>query len=51
MLGLPLSAVLGALTELEILGIARACPGQRYALPLASDPTAPREVDEAEARG
>lgn len=32
-LGLPLRAVLGALTELELLGLARACPGQRYALP------------------
>ncbi|HEU4463835.1 MAG TPA: DNA-processing protein DprA [Gemmatimonadota bacterium] len=32
-LGLPLRAVLGALTELELLGLARVCPGQRYALP------------------
>jgi DNA processing protein len=32
-LGLPLGAVLATLTELELLGLARACPGQRYALP------------------
>ncbi|MFN2432701.1 MAG: DNA-processing protein DprA [Gemmatimonadota bacterium] len=50
-LGLPLGAVLGALTELEIQGLARACPGQRYALPLAPDSEAPRKVDEAQARG
>jgi DNA processing protein len=36
-LGLPLRAVLGALTELELLGLARACPGQRYALPPPPD--------------
>lgn len=34
MLGLPLGEVLGALTELELVGLARACPGQRYARPL-----------------
>ncbi|HYO46572.1 MAG TPA: hypothetical protein VEY33_07785, partial [Gemmatimonadota bacterium] len=33
-LGLPLGAVLGALTELELIGLARPCPGQRYARPL-----------------
>jgi DNA processing protein len=32
-LGLPLGAVLATLTELELLGLVRACPGQRYALP------------------
>jgi DNA processing protein len=32
-LGLPLRAVLGALTELELLGLARAAPGPRYSLP------------------
>jgi DNA processing protein len=32
-LGLPLRAVLGALTELELMGLARVCPGQRFALP------------------
>jgi DNA processing protein len=48
-LGLPLRAVLGALTELELLGLARACPGQRYALP--PPPVKPRRsMDEAETR-
>ena len=32
-LGLPLGVVLATLTELELLGLARAFPGQRYALP------------------
>ncbi len=32
-LGEPLGLVLATLTELELLGLARACPGQRYALP------------------
>jgi DNA processing protein len=32
-LGSPLGTVLGALTELELLGLVRAWPGQRYALP------------------
>lgn len=32
-LGAPLGSILSALTELELLGLARACPGQRYALP------------------
>ena len=32
-LGLPLGVVLAILTELELLGLARACPGQRFALP------------------
>lgn len=32
-LGLPVRSVLGALTELELVGLARVCPGQRYALP------------------
>jgi DNA processing protein len=50
-LDLPLQAVLGALTELEIQGLARACAGQRYALPLEPEPKASRKVDEAGARG
>lgn len=32
-IGLPLGVVLATLTELELMGLARACPGQRYALP------------------
>lgn len=32
-LGLPLGAVLATLTELELLGLAKACPGQRFSLP------------------
>lgn len=35
-LDLPLGVVLGALTELELVGLARPCPGQRYARPLES---------------
>lgn len=35
-LGVPLGRVLAALTELELLGLARACPGQRYARPIPS---------------
>jgi DNA processing protein len=50
-LDLPLQAVLGALTELEIQGLARACAGQLYALPLEPEPKASRKVDEAGARG
>jgi DNA processing protein len=38
-LGLPLGVVLAALTELELLGLARTCPGQRYALPRRPDET------------
>jgi DNA processing protein len=49
-LGLPLGVVLGALTELEIQGLARACPGQRFALPIAPEPK-PRKVDGAGTRG
>ena len=41
-LGLPLGVVLGTLTELELLGLARACPGQRYALPPPPDGKMPR---------
>jgi DNA processing protein len=37
-LGLPLGVVLGTLTELELLGLARACPGQRYVLPPPEHP-------------
>lgn len=33
-LGLPLGPVLAALTELELVGLARACPGQRYTRPV-----------------
>lgn len=33
-LGLPLGSVLGALTELELVGLARARPGQSYSLPV-----------------
>ncbi len=43
-LGLPLRAVLGTLTELELLGLARACPGQRYALPPRAEPRAPMDA-------
>ncbi|HEY7472052.1 MAG TPA: DNA-processing protein DprA [Gemmatimonadota bacterium] len=32
-LGLPVGAVLGALTELELVGLARVRPGQRFSLP------------------
>jgi DNA processing protein len=51
LLNLPLHAVLGALTELEIQGLARACAGQRYALPLEPKTKTSRKVDEAGARG
>jgi DNA processing protein len=33
-LGVPLGSVLGALTELELVGLARARPGQRFSLPV-----------------
>jgi DNA processing protein len=50
-LGLPLGVVLAALTELEIQGLACACAGQRYALPIAPERKSPRKVDEAGTRG
>jgi DNA processing protein len=50
-LGLPLGVVLGALTELEILGLARACAGQRFATPITPERKPPRKVDEAGTRG
>ena len=40
-LGLPLGVVLATLTELELLGLARAWPGQRFALP----PPPPEKTD------
>ncbi|HET6362503.1 MAG TPA: DNA-processing protein DprA [Gemmatimonadota bacterium] len=45
-LGLPLGVVLATLTELELLGLAVACPGQHYALPPPKD-----KEDRKERRG
>ena len=50
-LGLPLGVVLATLTELELLGLARVCPGQRYALPPLPEEKRDRRGGAAEGRG
>jgi DNA processing protein len=50
-LGLPIGVVLASLTELELLGLARASPGQRYALPPPREQKADREGGAAKAGG
>lgn len=50
-LGLPIGVVLASLTELELLGLARASSGQRYALPPPPEEEADRQGGAAKGGG